>query len=264
MPLPKPSAGQTKDEFIEQCMADDVMNDEYPDAKQRFAICNSQWNKKKENNNMGKKQDIEFRVVNLDSLEVRTQEGKRPMLTGYAAVFNKLSDIIIGSFREKIDPHAFDETLEEDIRCLLNHDPNFVLGRTKSSTLRLAVDDTGLRIECDPPETQWANDLLVTVGRRDIDQMSFAFECIEDEWDKTPKMPVRTLKKVRLFDVSPVTSPAYPQTKVGLRGLTEDELVHALDRYFQPESKSDSHAPQELTEGRGEIQRYRQAFLKLR
>lgn len=209
---------------------------------------------------------IEWRALNLESLEVRTEEGKPAMIIGVAAPFGKLSETLMGSFQEKIASTAFDETLNDDIRCLFNHDSNYVLGRTIAGTLRLQKDKAGLKFENDPPDTQWAKDLQVSIRRGDISQMSFAFDCLEDSWDKSGAIPIRTLKKVRLYDISIVTYPAYPQTKVGVRALTEDELINVLDRYFPPKSEQVSQTPQELTEGYVgclEILNRRQAFLKL-
>ena len=103
--------------------------------------------------------------------ELRTivpETGGRTKIGGHAAVFNSLSEELWG-FREKIAPGAFAPALgKSDIRALLNHDPNFVLGRTKSGTLQVYEDGTGLAVEIDPPETRWVDDLLVSIGRGDI------------------------------------------------------------------------------------------------
>jgi uncharacterized protein len=300
MPIPKPDKDESQDDFIGRCMGDDVMNKEYPDQKQRLAICFSQWEKEKkstdidivevvcskcggdrfepENNRLkciscgtlrDKKETnmdkIEFRASPLESLELRAEDGKPTVMAGYAALFDKLSDPIMGSFREKIDSHAFDNTLDGDIRCLSNHDISQILGRTTATppTLKVWVDEHGLRFEDILPDTQCARDLQISIKRGDIRQMSFAFECHKDEWDKSGSIPIRTLKDVTLFDVSPTASAAYPQTKVGVRGFTEDELVNVLDRYFAPKTEEVSRTPQELTEGYMEILSRKQAFLKL-
>lgn len=136
------------------------------------------------------------------------------VIAGYAATFNALSEELWG-FREQIAPGAFDDVLQDDVRALFNHDPNFVLGRTTSKTLVISVDQTGLRNEITPPDTQWARDLMTSMKRGDITQQSFAFTVKNDswEWNKETDLVTRTILKLeRLYDVSIVTYPAYPQT----------------------------------------------------
>ncbi|MBC7193874.1 MAG: HK97 family phage prohead protease [Marinobacter sp.] len=163
---------------------------------------------------------IEHRAFPLAGVEVRAEDGDgQPKIMGHAAVFNTLS-VDLGFFREKIAPGAFQKTIKEaDVRALWNHDPNYVLGRTKSRTLKLAEDDKGLAIEIIPPNTQWARDLMESIKRGDVDQMSFGFRAIKEEWEGDINSPVRVLKEVELFDVSPVTFPAYPATDVSVRSL---------------------------------------------
>lgn len=137
---------------------------------------------------------------------------------GHAAVFDSPSQDL-GGFIEEVDRGAFDGVLEDDVRALFNHDANFILGRTKSGTLRLSVDDKGLRYEFDIPDTSAGRDLKVSMERGDIDQSSFGFRVKEDEWreldDGTVKRTILELE--RLYDVSPVTFPAYPDTDVAKR-----------------------------------------------
>jgi len=163
--------------------------------------------------------DIEYRLIRDDG---------RPRIEGYAAVFNKDSEDM--GFIERIAPGAFKSALKvSDVRALFNHDPNFVLGRSKSGTLVLKEDRTGLHMSVKPPDTQLIRDLvLAPIDRGDITQQSFAFEVEEDEWDGLDKdHPVRTIRKFKqIFDVSPVTFPAYPDTDVALRKLSE--LKHTL------------------------------------
>ncbi len=169
------------------------------------------------------------------SCELRASEpeaGGRARIAGHAAVFNSLSEELWG-FREKIAPGAFAPALgKSDIRALLNHDPNFVLGRTKSGTLRVQEDEMGLAVEIDPPETRWADDLLVSIGRGDISQMSFAFKVGDESWETVDGVDVRTILSFdEIFDVSPVTYPAYPETDVSLReALNPRELDAAIVR----------------------------------
>jgi|TARA_Y100000034_G_scaffold132026_1_gene194064 hypothetical protein len=158
---------------------------------------------------------IEYRAFAVDELRVSEADGKT-VIAGHAAVFNKMSVEMYG-FREVIAPGAFADSLKSaDVRALINHDPNLILGRNKAGTLRVAEDKKGLAIEIDPPDTQASRDLLVSMGRGDIDQMSFGFRTVEDKWETKDGKDVRTLLKVDLFDVSPVTFPAYEDTDVGV------------------------------------------------
>ncbi len=231
MPLPKPKKNEEKDKWLDRCMGEQIMNDDYPDNKQRYAVCNSLWEQKKdsfedkemeENKKKGRKikipDDYERRYVPAEELRIQEEDGIKK-LVGYAAVFNRTSEDL-GFFREKINPGAFANTLTKDVRALFNHDSNYVLGRTKAKTLKLKEDQMGLQVEITPPDTQWANDLKLSVERKDVDQMSFGFRVLEDDWDYADeKNPIRTLKTVELFDVSVVTFPAYPDTTVALRSM---------------------------------------------
>ena len=164
---------------------------------------------------------IERRNFNVTEFRTITDDKGLRKITGYAAVFNSISDEC-GWFKEKIEPGAFGESIgKDDIRALWNHDSNYVLGRNKSGSLMLVEDTHGLKIEIDPPDTQWARDLMVSMERGDISQMSFGFQTLTDRWELQEGKEIRTLEKVKLFDVSAVTFPAYPDTEVGLRSLEE-------------------------------------------
>ena len=141
------------------------------------------------------------------------------VLRGYAAVFDEEVEIFPG-FREKVRRGAFKKTITEspDIRALWNHDTNFVMGRTTNGTLQLREDDHGLAIEIHPPDSQWARDDVESIRRGDVTQMSFAFRVIKSLWieDEEDDSVIRELLEVRLFEVSPVTFPAYPTTEIAL------------------------------------------------
>lgn len=170
--------------------------------------------------------ELERRAVT--TAELRAEPGERPKIVGYAAVFNQLSEDL-GGFVEVIRPGAFKRALAEgaDVRALWNHDPNHVLGRTTAGTLRLVEDDYGLRFEADPPDTQWARDLLESIRRGDVTGTSFAFRAREDRWGTQDGQPLRELHDVDLFDVGPVTFPAYRTTTVAVRAREQAErLAH--------------------------------------
>jgi HK97 family phage prohead protease len=138
----------------------------------------------------------------------------KPKLAGYAAVFD-LEANIAGEFRECIARGAFTAAIgRDDVRALFNHSPDFVLGRTTAGTLRLSEDSIGLRYEIDPPDTQWARDLIVSVERGEVKQSSFAFNATDEEWvfGKRGELPLRIVRAARLWDVSPVVFPAYEGT----------------------------------------------------
>lgn len=169
---------------------------------------------------------IERRAFPLAELRVSREDGSPAKIVGHAAVFHKLSEELWG-FREKIAPGAFLKTLDADVRALWNHDVNHVLGRTRNKTLVLREDEVGLHSEIIPPETQMARDVLTLIERGDVTQMSFGFRTLRQEWDASgDDLPIRTLLEVELFDVSPVTFPAYPDTDVAVRsGLIQGEEV---------------------------------------
>ena len=163
--------------------------------------------------------DIERRHYTCEGIEVRNDEDQPPRLIGYAAMFGEMSEDL-GGFRERIAPGAFSKAIGGDVRALFNHDSNLILGRTKSKTLTIVEDQRGLRIEITPPDTQVARDLMESVSRGDVDQMSFGFRTIKENWEEVDGELVRTLVEVRLFDVSPVVFPAYPQTEIALRSMS--------------------------------------------
>lgn len=187
--------------------------------------------------------DAEFRVEG--------NEGEPAKIVGYAAKFNTMSEEMWG-FRETIAPGAFAEALKDsDVRALFNHDPNIVLGRNKAGTLSLLEDSVGLRYEITPPDTQTATDLIASIRRGDVTQSSFAFTLHgggEHSWKEDADGTVtRTIIKVaRLFDVSPVTYPAYPDTESGVRSA-EDVLKEYRASREQQDSGNDPE-PNEVSD----------------
>ena len=171
--------------------------------------------------------DIEQRTY-TGSIELRSEtesdsEVKTQTLIGYASVFNQRSELILGEFYEMILPGAFDDVLDHDVRALFNHDPSYVLGRTRSGTLKLSVDEHGLNYAIHLPNNTTIRDLVLEPIRRgDISQSSFGFRVASggDTWEKNGDQYIRAIHKVdRLFDVSPVTYPAYHNTDSALRSL---------------------------------------------
>lgn len=181
---------------------------------------------------MDKSNNIERRYV--AELRKAEDDPESRRVTGYAAVFGSsslpLMDRERGEFKEVIDRNAFDGVIEQsDVFAVLNHDNSRgILGRSVNGTgsLSLSVDDHGLRYEFDAPRTALGDELLEGLRRGDITASSFAFSVQDERWeeqeDKTYK---RTILKIgRLYDVSPVYNPAYPDTSVAQRSL--DETLH--------------------------------------
>ena len=181
-------------------------------------------------------------------VEYRAEEGKR-IIEGHAAVFDAPAEIY--GFTEVIRKGAFLDSIgRDDVRCLLNHDANYVLGRTKSGTLKLSEDKIGLKIENDPPNTQWANDLIISMERGDIDQMSFGFTVENEKWSTKDGKEIREILKANLFDVSPVTYPAYKETdvQVALRNAPQEVREKILPSK-ESQVTSDDDKNKELKQG---------------
>lgn len=183
------------------------------------------------------KNNIEIEVRSIVSdLQIRQQEdgSKGRTITGYAAKFDTWSEPIYGWFVEKIARGAFEKTDMSDVIMVFNHDISGVLARTTSGTLKLSVDETGLRFEFEAPETTLGNDMLELVRRGDISKCSFKFVVETDEWryaDDANKLEYdeRTVKAIaRLYDVSLVTYPAYKDTEASVREHLEQRKRDAL------------------------------------
>ena len=146
-------------------------------------------------------------------------------ITGYAAIYNSDSEDL-GGFIERMSKGSFDGRLQDDVRVLFNHDNNLVLGRTISGTATLEVDEKGLRYTCQLPDTSYAKDLIELMERGDVTQSSFAFTIEDESWEeRADGMLIRTVKKVgQLYDVSPVTYPAYTEATSGLRTSAPIEM----------------------------------------
>lgn len=188
---------------------------------------------------------MEYRVLTRPPapLELRAAADGARRIVGYAAVFNEASENL-GGFVELIRPGAFKRFLNSkgaDVVALLNHDPSHVLGRRSAGTLEVAEDEHGLRFEVEVNRADpGAVGVAAAVERRDIQHGSFSFDIGRDDWKQTESgYPLRVLEEIkRLWDVSPVTWPAYPATQVDARaavaGLAEtrslpaDQLAAAL------------------------------------
>ena len=233
--MPDPKDYKDEDSWMSACVP--AVKEEGKDQDQAVAQCTNMW-KKRDLRTAGK----ETRVLPVSEFRFNESDGT-PKFEGYAAVFNRWSEDL-GGFRERIKPSAFkNAVVNSDVRALFNHDANYVLGRSTSGTLELKEDSKGLHVSNTPPDTQWARDLMTSVNRGDISQMSFGFTVGEDEWHEDKDGVVsRTINKIdRLFDISVVTYPAYPDTSVALRSLEKMKgeekpiFTHVESKDIEPE-----------------------------
>lgn len=172
------------------------------------------------------KGEIEKRVYRVKEFRARKDDDGSEYIEGYSAVFDSPSeDMGWGDweFREFVDPGAFDNVLKNsDARALINHDPNLILARESSGTLKLKKDEKGLFSEINVAQTSYGKDLLISVSRGDIKEQSFSFIVLRDRWeeDRDKKITTRTILEIKeLYDISPVTYPAYPDTDVAKRSF---------------------------------------------
>lgn len=194
--------------------------------------------------------------------EMRASSESRT-IEGYAALFGQETDL--GFFREIILPGAFNGADMTDVRALFNHDPNLILGRTASGTMTLEVDERGLKYRFEAPNTTAGNDLLEMIRRGDVSQSSFAFTVDKEDWEEERGKPA--LRKIEqfstLYDVSPVTYPAYTNTTVQARSA-EDVYKSHLQENPGPDDDEDTGGPDDFEKEQREMdERVRSAQFSL-
>jgi len=161
----------------------------------------------------------------IDAQFQTREDGEDLYIEGYFAVFNSIYDIGYG-MSESIAPHAFDNTISDDVRALINHDTTLVLGRTLAHTLELRQDEHGLwgKISINPNDTDAMN-LYARVKRGDVTQCSFGFDILEEETEFRGENEVHwTINKVKLYEVSACTFPAYEETSISARQKDLEEI----------------------------------------
>lgn len=220
----------------------------------------------------------ERRAIDFDALEVREDgEAKTKMIRGHGAVYNKRS-LDLGGFVEVFEAGAFSESIaKDDIVSLRDHQPSYILGRTTAKTLTLSEDSKGVLYEVTPGDTSYTRDLIVSIERRDIKGGSIIFS-VEDKkderwtvdgddvepvnafmamWDDKKHKVERHVLKARLFDIGPVTFPAYPQTDVKMRSIVaviQQGLSPQIARMLEsltPEERAIWKECQSKLDGRG-------------
>ncbi len=182
-------------------------------------------------------------------VNVTRRENQPAMITGYAAVFFRASDPgteyeLWDGFRERIMPGAFDRAIREqhDARALFNHGRDHLLGRVSARTLRLSVDATGLRYEIDVPDTTIGRDTLVSIDRGDLSGSSFAFVPTRTVWVEEGDVLIAQVEDLDLYDVGPVTFPAYESTSASVRSATREELLDEVTRWRASRANPDEVA----------------------
>ena len=219
MPLPKPKEGEDKDKFINRCMVDKTMLSEFPDEKQRYAVCLAQFNKKDQ-----KMAEIprEIRMAEIRALEPAEQD--EMIVEGRAIVYDSptvVYEIDDRKYYEVIQKGALDGADLKDVPFKYNHSDNvMVMARTRNKTLELIPDDQGLLVRARLANTTAGRDLYELIRRGDIDKMSFAFTVAEESYNKETR--TRTILKFkRIWDVSAVDTPAYSDTYIAARSYFE-------------------------------------------
>lgn len=146
------------------------------------------------------------------------------IIEGYFAVFGQATELWAGAF-EEIAPEAFNNTLGNDIRALINHDTTLVIGRNKVNTLELKVDSHGLygKIKINDNDSDAVN-IHERVLRGDVDQCSFGFNILSEEIEWREDGTVKwTIKEIDLHEVSVCTFPAYEETGVQARKMEVEQ-----------------------------------------
>lgn len=177
---------------------------------------------------MKNKKEMDTSKKEIRSIEHRVSLNEESrQIEGYALLFDQDSTLIGGSFIERISKDAMEGVLQRsDVLCMLNHDESRgVLARYRrgAGSLKLEVDERGLRYSFEAPKTALGDELIESVRRGDIDSSSFAFSTEKDSWGKRDdNVYVRTILQIgKIYDVSPVYTPAYNDTSVSLRSLGE-------------------------------------------
>ncbi|AWM17823.1 HK97 family phage prohead protease [Bacillus inaquosorum] len=181
---------------------------------------------------------VEIRTSQEGALKAHSDDEGPKVISGYALKFGTRSHNL-GGFIEMIDKRALDQTDMSDVRALIDHDPSKILGRTSAGTLKLEVDDIGLRFDVTLPNTQYASDLYENLRVGNISNCSFGFMLGKDgdsfTRDQETGLPLRSLRNIsKLTDVSVVTYPAYEDTDVT---IAKRNLQQYEERNRNPEKE---------------------------
>jgi HK97 family phage prohead protease len=193
----------------------------------------------------------------VEKLSVRAaSKGKMPLLEGYAAVWGSLSEELFpeSNMYERIMSGAFAESLErgDDIRALIQHNQGVVVGRRSAGTLELSEDDRGLAVRIKPPPTQTGKDLVESIRRGDLAEMSFGFLVPDEDayrWVIEGDLAIREMIRLDLYEVSIVGIPQYAATDVK---LAQRSFRVAQVEVLRARVEQQAQILQELDKGGGE------------
>lgn len=188
--------------------------------------------------------DPETRILDVAASEVRmeTNADGKPLIKGIALRYGSLSKTLRDPkgrpFKERFTPGAFSRALATgaDVRMLVNHDRNLIMGRNTAGTLRIFDEPDALRFEYDPPDTMLAQHYTNAVNRRDMNGVSFRFYKKADRWDGAGDATVRTVSEADIDDISIVTDAAYGDTFA-------EATVRSLDDHCRSQARHESWSP---------------------
>jgi len=222
VPIPKPKKGEKQDEFIQRCMSDETMISEFPDEKQRYAVCMTQFKKGSENKMNSVSREV--RLAEIRALEPIQDNENEMIVEGRAIVYDSptlMYEIDGIKYYEVIVRGALEGADLRDVPFKYNHSDNvMVMARTRNKTLELIPDDKGLLVRAKLANTTAGRDLYELIRRGDIDKMSFAFTVAEEAYDKETRTR-KILRFKRIWDVSAVDIPAYQDTYISARSYFE-------------------------------------------
>jgi hypothetical protein len=192
------------------------------------------------------------RIFSAGGVKIEKRADGKKQITGYAAVWFRPGDAatefkLAENTVERVFPGAFSRAIESgDCLGTFNHDPSLLLGRTGAGTMRLEEDGTGLKYTIDPPDTQAARDLIVSMERGDVAGSSFSFTPDKVTWSNENGRAIRELRSVRLHDCGPVSKPAYAASSASLRA----EDLAALQAEYRAATGADTAPSPAVSTGR--------------
>lgn len=194
---------------------------------------------------------VEVRALPLTEIELREEDGKGAVLKGQGIPYNKRSQPI-GNFIEIIKPGAFTKSLKRghEIKAFINHDPSMVLATTESKPpLKLSEAKDGVRYELEIPDTSYGEDLQKNVAAKRVKGSSFAFGTVLDRWRQDADgTNIREVLEAELYELGPVTNPAYLETGVQMRSAEaayKRYLETNLSNEPEPKPKTKNWTPEE-------------------